>query len=66
MSDNDNGLFMEKEIVPHFYVHNLQKFFGVPGPFANPLKIDMIDIKSIILFDRPMYPREFADIIPWR
>ena len=68
MSDNDNGndngLFIEKEIVPHFYVHNLQKFFGVPGPFANPLKIDMIDIKSIILFDRPMYPREFADIIP--
>ena len=68
MSDNDNGndngLFTEKEIVPHFYVHNLQKFFGIPGPFANPLKIDMIDIKSIILFDRPMYPREFADIIP--
>ena len=61
---NDNGFFIEKEIVPHFYVHNLQKFFGVPGPFANPLKIDMIDIKSIILFDRPMYPREFADIIP--
>ena len=68
MSDNDNGndngLFIEKEIVPHFYVHNLQKYFGVPGPFSNPLKIDMIDIKSIIFFDRPMYPREFADIIP--
>lgn len=61
---NDNGFFIEKEIVPHFYVHNLQKFFGVPGPFSNPLKIDMIDIKSIILFDRPMYPRDFADIIP--
>ena len=62
--ENENGIFVEKEITPHFYVHNLQKFFGVPGPYANPLKIDMIDIKSIILFDRPMYPREFADIIP--
>jgi hypothetical protein len=61
---SDNGLFIEKEIVPHFYVHNLQKFFGSPGPFGNPLRIDMIDVKSIILFDRPMYPWEFADIIP--
>jgi hypothetical protein len=28
------------------------------------MKIDMIDVKSIIVFDRPMYPREFADLIP--
>ena len=62
-NDNENGFFIEKEITPHFYVHNLEKFLWQP-PFANPMKIDMIDVKSIIVFDRPMYPREFADLIP--
>ena len=59
---NDNGLFIEKDIVPHFYVHNLSKY--LEGESSNPLKIDMIDVKSIIFFDNPMYPREFSDLIP--
>ena len=62
--ENENGYFIEKEIVPHFYVHNLQRFLGNQFPFDNAKKIDMIDVKSIILFDNPMYPRDFADIIP--
>ena len=61
---NENGLFIEKDITPHFYIHNLQKSLEGQSVFANALKIDMIDVKSIILFDKPMYPREFADLIP--
>ena len=59
---NDNGLFVEKDIVPHFYVHTLDKY--LEGESSNALKIDMIDVKSIIFFDNPMYPREFRDLIP--
>jgi hypothetical protein len=33
-------------------------------PFDNASGIDMIDVKSVILFERPMYPREFVDYIP--
>ena len=59
---NDNGLFIEKDIVPHFYVHSLSKF--LEGQSYNALRIDMIDVKSILFFDNPMYPREFKDLIP--
>ena len=63
-ADNNHGYFIENDISPHYYVHNLDKFLGAPQYYANPLRIDMIDIKSIIIYDKPMYPRDFADLIP--
>ena len=48
---------------PVFYVHNLGKLLANP-PFDWPRGIDMIDVKSIIVYDKPMYPRDFQDLIP--
>ncbi len=39
---------------PFFYVHNNKKFLN-QGIFENPGSIDSKDIKSIIVFDRPMF-----------
>ncbi|MBR4793083.1 MAG: carboxypeptidase-like regulatory domain-containing protein [Bacteroidaceae bacterium] len=54
---------VSRELRPYFYVHNMQRSL-MNKPFDIPMGIDMIDVKSVILYDRPMYPREFADIIP--
>jgi hypothetical protein len=62
-SSGKSGMFIEKEIRPYFYVHNLQRSL-MHKPFDNPSAIDMIDVKSVILFDKPMYPRDFVDFIP--
>ena len=48
---------------PLFYVHNLEKLL-THKPFDSALHIDMIDVKSIIVYDKPMYPRDFQDLIP--
>ena len=53
----------ETNLKPVFYVHNLDKLL-TQKPFDNPLGIDMIDVKSIIVYDKPMYPRDFQDLIP--
>ena len=60
---SDNGFFIEKEIRPYFYVHNIDKTLA-HNPFDIPLSIDMIDVKSIMVYDKPMYPRYFVDLIP--
>jgi hypothetical protein len=39
---------------PFFYVHDSKKYQN-KGVFENPSTIDSKDIKSIIVFDRPMY-----------
>ena len=52
-----------KDITPYFYVHNLQKTL-MQKPFDVPVNIDMIDVKSVIMYDRPMYPREIVDLVP--
>lgn len=39
---------------PFFYVHDTKKYQN-KGVFGNPSTIDSKDIKSIIVFDRPMY-----------
>ena len=59
----DENLPVESNLSPVFYVHNMEKLLTQP-PFDNPLSIDLIDVKSIIVFDKPMYPSEFADLIP--
>jgi hypothetical protein len=39
---------------PFFYVHNNSKYLNT-GTFENPGVIDSKDIKSVIVFDRPMF-----------
>ena len=48
---------------PVYYVHNLSKLLTLK-PFDDPRHIDMIDVKSVIVYDKPMYPRDFEDLIP--
>ena len=39
---------------PFFYIHDTKRY-QYQGMFADPVSIDTKDIKSIIIFDRPMY-----------
>ena len=62
------GYFLEKGIIfspypPYFYVHDQQKVLD-KKPFDEPMSIDMIDVKSIIVYDDGMYPRHFVDFMP--
>ena len=62
------GYFLEKGIrfeiyPPYFYVHNQQKVLD-KKPFDIPMSIDMIDVKSIIVYDDGMYPRHFVQFTP--
>ena len=50
-------------IYPFFYVHNASQLLANP-PFQIAMSIDMMDVKSIMIYDKPMYPREFRDLIP--
>ncbi|MBO4268895.1 MAG: hypothetical protein J5869_05950 [Bacteroidaceae bacterium] len=57
---NDDGDYMITEIngfEPFFYVHNSTVFRNT-GIFSNPGTIDSRDIKSILVYDRPVYKRE--------
>ena len=53
----------ESNLSPVFYVHNMKKLL-TQYPFDDPLGINMIDVKSVIIFDKPMYPREFESLVP--
>lgn len=62
------GYFLEKgirfeEYEPYFYVHDNQKVLD-KKPFDIPYSIDMIDVKSIIVYDDGMYPRHFTQFTP--
>ena len=46
-------LFDPTSVMPYFYIHNSYKVLD-HKPFDIPLQIDMIDVKSIILYDEPM------------
>ena len=50
-------------IYPVYYIHNNTKLL-THKPFDIPKSIDMIDVKSIMVYDKPMYPREMADLLP--
>ena len=68
-----NGYFLEQEIrfytdedepiKPYFYVHDEKKILD-KKPFDNPMGIDMIDVKSIIVYDKPMFPNYFVQLTP--
>ena len=66
------GYFLDKGIrledagsvyQPFFYIHNMSRLLD-KKPFDIPEQIDMIDVKSVILFDRTMYPDEIDELVP--
>ena len=62
------GYFLEKgirfeEYPPYFYVHDAQKVLD-KKPFDDPMSIDMIYVKSIIVYDDGMYPKHFVQFAP--
>ena len=50
---NDSGILVNG-FEPFFYVHDSKKFLD-QGIFENPTSIDSKDIRSIIIYDRPMF-----------
>lgn len=54
ISDDNGNISSINGFEPFFYVHNSKKYKN-QGIFENPSTIDSKDIKSIIVFDRPMY-----------
>ncbi|MBO4724546.1 MAG: hypothetical protein J5596_04400 [Bacteroidaceae bacterium] len=60
----EQGIRFDDEVIqPYFYVHNQQKVLD-KKPFDNPMGIDMIDVKSIIVYDKPMFPSYFVEFTP--
>ena len=54
----DNSSGAANDIKAYLSAHTMSDFV------SNSSSIDMIDVKSIIIYDKPMYPRDFADLIP--
>ena len=52
--DDSGGIESINGFAPFFYVHDSKKYQN-QGVFENPSSIDSKDIKSIIVFDRPMF-----------
>ena len=62
--DNSNSKTLKGLLInPLFYVHNTEKLLTYK-PFDNPFFIDMIDVKSIIVYDKPKEAREMVDLFP--
>ena len=60
----EQGIRFDNDVVqPYFYVHNQNKVLD-KKPFDNPMGIDMIDVKSIIVYDKPMFPSYFVEFTP--
>ena len=62
------GYFLEKgirfeDIPPYWYVHDDKKVLD-KNPFDDPASIDMIHVKSIIVFDDGMMPKKFTEFTP--
>ena len=60
---SSNNSAKSLSIRPIYYVHNNEKLLTYK-PFDIPKSIDMIDVKSIIVYDEPKYPRDMMDLIP--
>ena len=52
-----------RELSVFFYIHNQEKVLA-HKPFDFPFLIDMIDVKSILIFDQPMYLRDLISCTP--
>ena len=48
---------------PFFYIHNNNRYLYM-GVYENPLTLESQDIKSILVFDRPMYMSDIITICP--
>ena len=59
----DGDMYIEKGVKPFFYVHNQKKLLD-KKPFDNPMQIDMIDVKSILVYDQPMTLHELTRLTP--
>ena len=57
--NSSNGILVN----PLFYVHNQEKLLA-HYPFDNPFSIDMIDVKSIMVYDEPKRARDMVDLFP--
>ena len=63
-SEDDGGNSSKTAyILPVYYIHNMEKLL-THKPFDIPMSIDMIDVKSIMVYDKPMFPREMTELIP--
>ena len=61
------GYLLEKGYIFHnqvyFYVHNSTKY-QFQKPFDEPYMIDMIDVKSVMVYDEPMTTYHIKELIP--
>ena len=60
---NNSSSDVSSYLNPFFYIHNSERLLTFK-PFEDPLHIDMIDVKSIIIYDERKYARDFVDLIP--
>ena len=68
-TEPEGGMYLGLHYQPYFYIHTMTKFVASP-PLDIAKEIDMISVKSIIIFDTPKYELELQDLIPlkleWR
>ena len=62
-ADDDDGYLIQGHKV-FFYIHDKQKIIPRVKPFDYPWQIDMIDVKSIIVYDRPMRRYDMLNYMP--
>lgn len=63
LSDEDGSIASINGFEPFFYVHNQTKY-QYQGIFENPSSIDSKDIKSIIVYEHPMYLMNIIRVCP--
>lgn len=61
--DNGDDSILLNGFEPLFYVHDNRKCLDA-GVFETPLSIDTKDIKSILVYDRPLYKQEAWQLAP--
>ena len=61
----EKGVILEDSAVIqlHFYVHNQQKLLTLK-PFDHPTSIDMMDVKSILIYDDPVKFGDLTELAP--
>lgn len=66
LSEGDDGVYLiskGRAFKPVYYIHDQNRILD-KKPFDIPLRIDMIDVKSIIIFDKPMTLQEYIKFTP--
>ncbi len=60
---SDSGGVRINGFEPFFYIHDSQKFLD-QGIFSDPLTVDAKDLRSIIVYDRPMFLMNILTLCP--